>query len=58
VETLHCRVFPGWHGAFYNPPFHKLGVMLEAGVKVLFGADEFRDGHKSIVTGLFTCGKA
>ena len=46
-KTLYCGVFPGWHGSFDNSPLHKLRIVLEAHVKVLFGADQFRDGHNS-----------
>jgi hypothetical protein len=42
-------MFPGRQRAFDNPSFHKLGVVFEAGVQVLIGADKFRDHNFSLL---------
>jgi len=46
--SLYVAVFPGRQGAFDNPSFDEFGIVLEAGVQVLFGGDEFCDCHGAL----------
>ena len=42
-------MFPSRHRAPDNSPFHEFRIVLEAGAKVLFGADKLGDRHRQCV---------
>jgi hypothetical protein len=45
-KTLNAGMFPSWHGALDDFPFHKFGIVLEAGTKVLLGAGKLGNSHE------------
>ena len=40
-KALYTGMFPGWRGTSEDSPFHKLGIVVEAHVKVLLGTGKF-----------------
>ena len=46
-KALNRRVFPSRRGAMDNSPFREFSIVLEAGVKILFGADKLCGRHGS-----------
>jgi hypothetical protein len=43
-------MLPDRRGTFNDPALHELRIVLKARAKVLFGANEFGDGHESMIS--------
>jgi len=44
-KALNTRMFPSGHGALDDSPFDELGIVFEARVQVLLGADKLGNCH-------------